>query len=326
VAGRPIMIVGISRRSGTNFLSSVLLCHRDCAAPAPPVVEDHLLRDAPVLERYAHKAAQRWPRRWGDREEARAALEHSLGDGLLAFLASRSTGARPVSRTPRADNLHLAATFYMGADLVLLVRDGRSVVASLVQAWHWTHDRAIKEWRRGARAIIGFERRHAADEDGPRFIVVRYEDLLADFEAAVDKLLSFAGLDPVGFDYAKARNLPIVGSSYIRDEDGKITFKPVARTADFDPSVRFAGWPRAQHERFNWLAGSEQRALGYPTEVFDSTRIRWAARNLARDASGAIGGPAVIRAKYLVSRARERRADHRWHAARAAGQIKPNEM
>ena len=31
--GRPIVIVGVSRRSGTNFVASVLLCHRDLPRP-----------------------------------------------------------------------------------------------------------------------------------------------------------------------------------------------------------------------------------------------------------------------------------------------------
>lgn len=309
-AGRPIVIVGVSRRSGTNFLASVLLCHRDCAAPSPPVAEDHLLRDAPLLERYARRTAHHWSRRWGDREEAQAALERSLGAGLLSFLTSRTDGVRAVTRTPHADNLHLAPKLFAGADLVLLVRDGRSVAASLMHAWRWSPDQAIKEWRKGARAILDFTQ-PGAGGDEHRFLIVRYEELVGAFDATVDSLLAFTELDPARFDHDKASDLPILGSSYIRDEYGRLTWQPVSRTAEFDPSARYATWSAAAHERFNWLAGDEQRALGYPLYTVGGSRLATAARNVVRDVAAPIRDRPVIAARQTVNRLRDRRADHR---------------
>jgi hypothetical protein len=308
-AERPIFIVGISRRSGTNFLASVLLCHRDCAAPAPPVAEDHLLRDATLLERYARRTARRWPRRWGDREQGEAALFQSLGTGLVAFLTSRTDGVRTVTRTPHTDNLHLVPRLLADADLILLVRDGRSVTASLVHAWRWSHDQAVKEWRKGARDILRFQRASAAG--GGRCLIIRYEDLVRDFGSAVDVLLEFTGLDPDGFDHDKARELPILGSSYIRDPEGKITWKPISRIADFDPADRYASWSSAQHERFNWLAGDEQLALGYPLDRGDGTRRARVVRNVARDVGTPIRDRPVIAARGVLTWLRAQRADRR---------------
>jgi hypothetical protein len=310
---RPIVIIGVSRRSGTNFLASVLLCHCDCAAPAPPVVEDHLLRDAPLLERYAQRTARHWPRRWGDREEARSALIRSLGAGLGSFLRSRTDGVRVVTRTPHTDNLHLAPQLFADADLVLLVRDGRSVAASLVHGWRRSHDDAIKEWRKGARDIIQFTQ--SANADRRRCVVVRYEDLVNDLDNAIDAVFDFTGLDPQRFDRIKAANLPIVGSSYIRDASGQLTWKPVDRPSDFQPAARFAAWSSAQHERFNWLAGEEQRALGYPLKRVDGARLARVARNTVRDVAGPVRDRPLIVARGVVSRLRGRRADYRWHAS-----------
>lgn len=299
------MIVGISRRSGTNYLASVLLCHRDCGAPSPPVLEDHLLRDAQLLERYAQRAARRWPRRWGSRDDASAALAAALGSGLLSFLHDRSNAARPVSRTPRAQNLRLARTFYRDADILLLVRDGRSVAASLSHAWHWTHDRSVKEWRRGAREILQFTATATGDVDGPRCLVVRYEDLVSDFEATVARVLEFTHLDPDGFDEVKAADLPVLGSSFLRDRDGPVTWDPIPRPADFQPNDRFRNWSRWKRQRFHWLAGEQQRALGYPTDVpRGSGRVFWIA-NVLRDGGSLLGGWFIVRLNLARKRSRD---------------------
>ena len=292
-------------RSGTNFLASLLLCHCDCAAPAPPIAEDHLLRDAGLLERYAHRTARHWPRRWGDREEAQAALVRSLGAGLELFLTSRTDGIRTVTRTPHTDNLRLMPQLLPDTDLILLVRDGRSVTASLVHGWRWSLDQAIKEWRRGARDILHF----IGQTDGRRrCLVVRYEDLVHDLDVAADTLLEFTGLDPRGFDRDKAAELPIIGSSYIRDFDDQLTWKPVARTGHFDPATRFEDWSSAEHERFNWLAGKEQLALGYPIECVDGPLVARAARNVAHDVVGPVRDLLKISARRVMSQLRDRLA------------------
>jgi hypothetical protein len=324
--GRPILLLGVSRRSGTNYLASLLLCHRDTAAPAAPVAEDHLLSGITSLERYVGRTARRWPRRWGDRDSAAADLRRALGEGLLRFLDDRSDGIRTVSRTPSTANLGRAARWYAGADVVLLVRDGRSVAASLATAWGWPLELAILEWRRGARRILGLRgrpgvrvadaaRADAVDEPsaGARFLLVRYEDVLADLDTAVDRLLRFTGLDPAGFDHDRARNLPVLGSSYARDDDGRLTWEPRSATPGFDPTRRFAEWTGAERARFAWLAGDEQRALGYPDETGPGRPAR--ARMIALDATLPIR-LAPWRARRSVANAL-RSARGEWRARRA---------
>ncbi len=289
--GRPILLLGVSRRSGTNFLASVLLCHSDTAAPAAPVAEDHLLRDIGALERYVARTSRRWPRRWGDREGAADDLRTALGDGLLRFLEARTDGARTVSRTPSTANLERAPQWYSGADVVLLVRDGRSVAASFAAAWGWPLDLAALEWRRGARRILALGGRTdvelvtdgvtdagTSDDDvtdgarptaapPARFLLVRYEDLLADLDASVARILDFTGLDPAGFDHERARQLPVLGSSYTRDDDGRLTWEPRPAAPDFAPARRFADWSPTERERFDRIAGDELRALGYASDL-----------------------------------------------------------
>src|SRR5215470_3434851 len=134
----PILVVGISRRSGTNYLASLLAMHPDCAPPRAPLAEDHLLRDAPLLAEYARRASECWPERWGDRDDARTRLERSLGGALGAFLADGVDAPRIVTKTPSPEHLELVSLLLPDAPVVVLLRDGRSVVESLVSGFRFS--------------------------------------------------------------------------------------------------------------------------------------------------------------------------------------------
>jgi hypothetical protein len=310
---RPILVVGISRRSGTNFLASLLSMHPDTAAPIAPVREDHLLRDAPLLRDYADRTAARWPLRWGDRETARTRLEQHLGDALAAFLADGVDAPRVVSKTPSPENLDVLPSLLPDAQLVVLLRDGRSAVQSLVAGFRFSFRKAVDEWATGARAILEFQRTTLPGNPRLRARIVRYEDVVADPDTQLRELLEFCDLDPARFDFDAARNAPVIGSSYVRTQGGDLTWQPVERTGDFAPTTRFEEWSRAKRERFEWLAGDLQRALGYessaPTGEAGAVGA-WPVYNRASDLLTPVvrGRDRVVRA-YYAKRAGSR-ADH----------------
>ena len=282
-ASPPILVVGISRRSGTNFLASLLQMHGDCAAPRAPLKEDQLLRDAPLLREYAHKTAERWPLRWGDRDDARTRLEHHLGNGLAAFLADGVAAPRVVSKTPNPEHLDLYPALMPDAHVVVLLRDGRSAVESLVSGFRFSFRKAVDEWATGAEAILHFQRAVLPANPGLRVRFVRYEDVVADPDDQLRALLEFCDLDPARFDFDAARSAPVIGSSFERTEAGGLTWQPVERSSDFSPTARFEGWNRAKRERFEWLAGDLQRALGYPSSGTAGGSSSWQAYNRASD-------------------------------------------
>jgi hypothetical protein len=281
-APAPILVVGVSRRSGTNFLARLLTLHEDCAPPAPPVLEDHLLRDAPALVEYARRASERWMERWGDREDARRRLERHLGDGLAAFLADGSAARRVVSKTPSPEHLDLAAALMPDASVIVLLRDGRSTVQSLISGFRFSFRKAVDEWAAGAATIVAYRRRITRLECVPRVRFVRYEDLVADTERELRALLEFCNLDPARFDFAAAAAAPVIGSSFQRTDGGHMTWEPLTRDDDFSPTNRFEGWNRARRQRFAWLAGDLQRELGYASD--DVQPGAWSLYNRVCDA------------------------------------------
>jgi hypothetical protein len=56
-----------------------------------------------------------------------------------------------------------------------------------------------------------------------------------------------------------------------------VHWDPVPKGADFQPLLRFAHWSKAQHQRFNWIAGRELGLFGYEpqfTRVGPGARLR----------------------------------------------------
>ncbi len=259
----PILVVGVSRRSGTNFLATLLQLHEDCAAPPAPLLEDHVLRELPLLRAYAARTAARWPRRWGDRAAARTRLEQHLGDGLAAFLHDGVDAPRVVSKTPSPEHLDLYPSVLPNAYVLVLLRDGRSVVDSLVHGFRFSFRKAVDEWAAGARTIVDFEHEVLPLHPKLRVRFVRYEAVVADPVGQLRELFEFCDLDPSRVDDDAVRNAPVIGSSYARAAGGRMTWQPLERSADFNPEARFSGWSSARRARFDWLAGDLQRALGY---------------------------------------------------------------
>jgi hypothetical protein len=303
----PILVVGISRRSGTNFLASLLQLHPDCATPEPPLLEDHLLRDAQLLHDYAHRASERWPHRWGDRDAARARLERHLGDGLGAFLRDGVVAPRVVSKTPSPEHLDCYPALLPDAYVIVLVRDGRSTVESLVRGFKWSFAKAVDEWRRGAEAILDFQRRVLPSHPGLRARIVKYEDVVAKPREELTSLLDFCDLDAARFDFDRAVDAPVIGSSFARADGGKMTWQPLEREEGFDPTARHSSWRRSQHERFEHVAGDLQRGLGYESSSHGGAP--WVLYNAAGD----VARP-IMRARdhavaaYLHRRSTSRRA------------------
>jgi hypothetical protein len=186
-----------------------------------------------------------------------------LGRGLLSILADQAD--RPathlITKTPRADRLPLYPWLFPGQPLLVIIRDGRSVVESAVRSFGWTYGKAIERWGRGARRILEFDRdqRHGSC----RYLVVRYENLVTDVEAEMNRVLSFLRLDPADYDFDAARAMPVRGSSTLKSQGQSLHWQPVPKGSGFDPLRRASAWTPRLHRRFERIAGMYQQLLGY---------------------------------------------------------------
>lgn len=218
---RPVF-VGACPRSGTTLVRVMLDAHPDLAIPG----ETRILVDG-------YRARGRWGNledpanrrrvaRWVvDREVSRhkrlnpdtdelvermIAAPPTIGAVLSAgfhLYAERQGKARWGDKRPSLV-LNLDAVFAMfpDAQFVNVVRDPRAAVASIrrvgrQQGWGRSDlAGAVDTWERSLRAADRWRRRLRPDQ----FHELRYEDLVADPEAALERLVAFLRLDPAGLD------------------------------------------------------------------------------------------------------------------------------
>jgi protein-tyrosine sulfotransferase len=259
----PIFIHGILARSGTNFLWDLLLLHPDCGRGREPVNEDMFLEHSDHLVAFADEVRASWDPAWGTfAADLPGRLREGLGEGLLAFLWT-DRDRRLVTKSPTVTNLDRFFQFFPRARLLILIRDGRSVVQSATDTFGWDFDRACRAWARGADTIADFQRSVSAL--ATRWRIVRYEDLIDNMEGELRAIFDFLQLDAARYDFEAARHLPVRGSSAFGRKSDKVHWDAVPRDQSFAPKERWRSWSRVQLERFEWLAGRQMAQLGYPT-------------------------------------------------------------
>lgn len=280
---RPIFILGIMPRSGTNYLSDLLCLHPDCGSPQP-IYEDFLLHGGRHLRAYVEAVTAHWDSQWGYADSDKAAILSSLGDGLVRLLRDRCTVPRVVTKTPYVNQLDAFFTLFPKADLLIIIRDGRAILESGVRSFKWYPDAARHRWNKAARSIAAFDAKHKGGSH--RYRIIRYEDLYADLAGTMRGVLEFLRLDADRYDFDAAAHLGVRGSSTLAQQPaGAVHWNPVERGEDFDPTKRFAHWSRRQHERFNWVAGEGLRVLGYEPRLFDGPQLPWTLINILQDLS-----------------------------------------
>jgi hypothetical protein len=229
------------------------------------VREDLFLDHSDRLVAFAKEARDAWDPRWGAfSSDLSDQLCAGIGEGLVSFLwADRSK--RLVTKSPSVRHLARFFTFFPWARLLILVRDGRSVVQSGMGTFGWDFDRACRMWSEAADAIGHFQQTEGARAD--RWRLVRYEDLVDDPEGQLRRLFEFLALNPATYDFKAARDLPVRGSSAFGREGRDVHWELVAKDASFAPKERWRSWRAEQLDRFQWLAGDQLRHLGYSEQV-----------------------------------------------------------
>lgn len=257
----PIFIHGILPRSGTNFLCDLLLLHPDCARGQEPVREDLFLDHSDHLAAFAEEVRAAWDPIWGSfGADLPDRLYAGIGAGLVSFLWT-DRDRRLVTKSPSVRHLDRFFRFYPWARLLVLVRDGRSVVQSGMDTFGWDFDRGCRAWSAAADEIRRFERTERARAD--RWRIVRYEDLLDGTEEQLRSIFEFLQLDAARYDFDAARRLPVRGSSAFGREGRRVHWALVEKDASFAPKERWRSWSAGQFERFEWLAGDALRHFGY---------------------------------------------------------------
>lgn len=262
----PIFIMGIMPRSGTNFLHRLLCQHPVCGAiNSTPVREDYVLHHGYWLSTFTKRLKWQWGH-WGADSDFVAPLSSNIGVGISNFLSNLTEAKRFVTKTPSVANIDSFFEFFPHAKLLIIVRDGRSVVASGMSGFGWNFETASREWAKASRSILKFEKNNQQFKD--RFKIVRYESLNVNTVDVLNDVFDFLALDAGQYDFEAALDTPIYGSSYMKEEGDKVTWTPKEKDTELVAKNRWDSWSNFEHQRFNRLAGKELKQLGYePAET-----------------------------------------------------------
>ncbi len=265
----PVFILGMMPRSGTNFLHRLICKHPDCGAiNTTPVREDYLVHHIKWLSRYVGRLKWQWGN-WGADAEFVAPVSAHVGQGLTGFLQTLSDANRIVSKTPSVENLSTFFDYFSDAYLLIIVRDGRSIVASGMSGFGWNFETATRKWAGSAQTIQKFMDDNPQYKD--RFKLVHYETLNANTLEVLREVLEFLNLDVDSYDLDEALSMPVFGSSFMKEKGETVTWKPQEKQKDFNSSERWNSWSNGRHARFNWIAGKELAALGYEVKDVGSS-------------------------------------------------------
>lgn len=278
-----VFVVG-ARRSGTYWLQRILTSHPQVdGVPS----ETYLFSEgvAPLLRRL-HNGARSSPQVGAVYAERVAVIRglRGLCDSVLGpYLEPGSRYL--VERTPdHVRHIALISEIYPGARFVHIIRDGRDVARSLL-AKPWGPDGievAASEWRDSVRAG------RAQALPPARYRELRYEELLAQPDAAIRSLFDWLELDRdaavISEALGEARTALSVDATRPATQSDK--WKQVFRPRDL--------------ATFEHIAGDLRAELGYEP----SSAAPWARRLAAHPRAHRLEGPAATRVCDGLRRAR----------------------
>jgi hypothetical protein len=250
-----------SPRSGTSALAWALAQHPKMWTSAESYFNFYLFGKGRLRRAYRRAdltAKTGWLRVNGVGFEEFAA---HLGVGVDSLYRSRSQGKIWIDHTPMyaefaTDTL---AVMFPDARFLHLVRDGRSVVSSMLNSgfkswWARNFFLACATW-------VVFARRGLALEEAypERTLRVRHEDIVNDPSRVVAEVLDFIGL-PDDERPAKFLEINRVNSSFDNDDGKKIQDVKDTRALKLR---RWSSWGRMRILIFRWIAGRTMRTLGY---------------------------------------------------------------
>lgn len=258
---RIVYIMGIMRRSGTNFLGSLIGLHPDCIR-VQGIWEDFLVANSGKLGEFVRHVTAAWNPEWDSDGRYANRLGRYLGAACESFLVD-SAGVDPehapryvVAKTPTVQNMGRLALFPHTMPIVV-IRDGRDVVESGMRSFGWKFDDAVLAWNKAAQTIIRAQKKKV------RFLPVRYEDLVHDLDTQMRRIFEYLDLDPGRYDFQAAADLPVLGSSDLARAEGRVHWEVVQKSADFNPVRRWAAWNPEQLKRFDQIAGAANAYFGY---------------------------------------------------------------
>lgn len=251
ICENPVFVLG-APRSGTSMMQWALRSHPNLWGGQE---SDFLIPLSEAMPGVHNFGSQRDKLHWlsGQQVDLQEFYRH-VGVGINSLYMSRSGGLRWVEQTPQY-TLHLEEMkqFFPGAQFLFMLRDGRSVVASLRKFVNPVeHVEACRIWHR----FVSAGRAFAESPNGDSLRFVSYDGAVNNTEAELRRLYDFIGeaYEPASADFI--RSSQPINSSFADEKSNEKT------------ESRWAAWPQQEREQFHEIAGD--LLIGFGFEADDS--------------------------------------------------------
>lgn len=264
----PILVLGVMPRSGTNFVRDLLAEHPDIHADPGRLYEFPLLHAGRAARAFMDEFIAMFPR--NEEVLGRWDALALLSGAWLRELQHEAGKKHILLKSPHVQCVSLAPIVFAGAKIVLCLRDGRDVADSSLRTFsRWsparkTFAQLAREWKLGTDAILSFGPGGANAH--PDVMIVHYENLVADPDTEIARLLEHIGIGKERYPFEKLKSMPVRGSSrsQARDTD---RWQPREKDRDFKPVGRWSTWSKRRRARFDKIADQTLKEAGYENSL-----------------------------------------------------------
>jgi hypothetical protein len=255
-----IFIIGISARSGTNFLKNILVSHPECEF-GNLNGEDNLLNHIDTLDHFLHQLNNSWNNSWNN---SIIELQTVICNAILSHVIANTDDSISyvVCKTPKPNNLDSFNSFFPDSKLIILLRDGRDIIDSYSNTFNSGFIRSCRQWYIKAQEVNRFLK---SNEPQSKFLVVKYENLLTHHQEELARICEYLGISLDHFPKNLLDSLPLVGSSQVKSKNGLVEWS--AKTDNAIKDLTFIGrhrkWSIIKRIIFNLFFKRMNNALGY---------------------------------------------------------------
>ncbi len=253
-----IIINGVMRRSGTNFIGELLSLHPNyCSYPGKIWEVPFLSTSLKLLEAQESffKGYHRNRERIGS-----ADFLPLFGSAFIAYLHSFVPEHQQIlTKVPGVEQLWNFPRVFPYEKLIILQRDGRDLVASTLKSWPDSDFAEVcTQWKQSQELILKFRN----ETPQGNVCYVKFEDAVKDPCGTVKLIFETLDMDDAAFPYDKVDSLPVKGSSSLR-VDGQMTWEGIEKPKSFNPIGRWKEWTKIQKRTFKNICGETLIRSGY---------------------------------------------------------------
>jgi hypothetical protein len=198
-----------------------------------PIWENNLLSSWPGFSKAADNWVSTWRPHWKFYEnqidclKLRSDLEVSMIEGVLSFLQAHSSDSTlPIlTKCPISRNALVSDEMLDHMQVVLIVRSPIATVQSGMTAFGWSFLGAVEAYIDSSKAVSGFVGR-------PGILVVKYEDLLSQWEVESARVLDFLEIPAAS---RQSNRLPVRGQTIGK---GKVSSWSSEHSGNIVPSAK----------------------------------------------------------------------------------------